>query len=152
MILGYKKKFPWGTETNFKRKILDGKKEHTIREDVHDRWHAGRKIQHAHGVRTKQYDNFLDGYCKSVQPIQIFRSTGASMNYSYTGKFFNRIDKKDKTLYEDQFQVVVNYRVLNFLEIDKLAANDGFDSTNDFFRWFYDGFEGKIIHFTDLKY
>ena len=66
MILCYKKFFPWGEPTNFKAKILSGKKKHTIRRDKNNRWITGRKIQHAHGVRTKNYDHFADGECKSA--------------------------------------------------------------------------------------
>ena len=66
MILCYKKFFPWGEPTNFKAKILSGKKKHTIRRDKNNWWITGRKIQHAHGVRTKNYDHFADGECKSA--------------------------------------------------------------------------------------
>ena len=33
-----------------------------------------------------------------------------------------------------------------------LARNDGFDSIQAFFEWFKEDFEGKIIHWTDLRY
>jgi len=130
-------------------KLLKDRKSIPIRYDVNNRWVAGRIIQHAYGVRTKQYDHFANGECKSTQRIRIFPSVGANINYSYTGMF---TDKFSGIEYESQFQVEVDSRVLNFMEIDKLAANDGFDSTHDFFKWFFNGFEGKIIHFTDLKY
>jgi len=144
MILGYKKKFPWGTETNFKRKILDGTKKHTMREDSHDRWHAGKKIQHAHGVRTKQYDHFADGECKSTQKVSI-QQWDPVTNDNYYVYFKNMAPFK-------RFVVKVDDRVLSIDEICQLSHNDGFDLVHDFFRWFFDGFEGKIIHFTDLKY
>jgi len=33
-----------------------------------------------------------------------------------------------------------------------LARNDGFESVDDFFKWFNADFQGKIIHWTDFKY
>ena len=49
---------------------------HTIRLDPHNRWKAGRSIQMAYGVRTKNYNNFNKGIpeletCVSVQNIEI---------------------------------------------------------------------------------
>ena len=34
----------------------------------------------------------------------------------------------------------------------QLAINDGFESLKHFFEYFNEDFEGKIIHWTDLKY
>ncbi len=129
MILGYKKLFPWGEPTNFKTKILSGKKKHSLRQDKNNRWHAGMKIQHAHGVRTKQYDHFANGECKSTQIIRIIIHDNPKYGSVY-----------------------IDGKTLSPFEIQQLSYNDGFDSVSDFFRWFFDGFEGKIIHFTDLRY
>ena len=63
MILGFKKQFP--------PMILVGTKIHTIREDKHDRWKAGNKIHFATGIRTKNYNQFYSGVCKSVQAITL---------------------------------------------------------------------------------
>lgn len=139
MILGYKKQFPWGTPTDFKRKILEGIKEHTIREDAHDRWHAGRKINHCHGVRTKSFDNFHNNECTGTQRIYIGKTKIKDQNlcYRHNGVSYGIIvDKKRLT----------NYQII------MLAFRDGFDSTHDFFEWFQNGFKGKIIHWTPLKY
>ena len=65
----YKQKFPWGESTFFRRKIEEKVKKHTIRMDVHNRWHAGIKIQHAYGVRTKKYEQFGEGICISTQSL-----------------------------------------------------------------------------------
>jgi len=137
MIIGYKKKFPWGTETNFKRKILEGTKLHTMREDPHDRWHAERKIQHAHGVRTKQYDHFADGECKSTQKVTIKYWKSFVSVYIDNDFFYNSTCRKGG---------IISNRMI------KLIRNDGFESIEDFFRWFKVDWNGKIIHFTDLKY
>lgn len=44
--------------------------------------------------------------------------------------------------------VLVNGRRLSTDEVRKLAINDGFDSTHDFFQWFNQDFKGYIIHWT----
>lgn len=146
MILGYKKLFPWGDPTNFKLKILSGKKKHTIRQDKKNRWISGRKIQHAHGVRTKQYDHFADGECKSTQKIVI-----EEVDYEKDGNYIYKINVRGAEFIK-AFCVKVDDRLLDWKDIVRLAHNDGFETTDDFFRWFIDGFSGKIIHFTDLKY
>ena len=37
-------------------------------------------------------------------------------------------------------------------QMETLAIADGFDSIEDFFKYFTNDFTGKIIHWTDLKY
>lgn len=143
MILGYKKIFPWGGPTNFKPKILSGKKKHSLRQDKNNRWKTGRKIQHAHGVRTKQYDHFADGECKSTQEIEILVSD-KQIKDSYP-IYFN----KNEMIY---FIIKIDTQILTLQKIKILAENDGFDCVYDFFQWFKKGFSGKIIHFTDLKH
>jgi len=124
MILGFKPQFV--------EPINSGVKIHSIREDKTDRWKEGNTIHFATGVRTKDYNNFKTDVCKSTQSIKI--------SY-FIGIFFaNRI-----TVYVDD-------RALNPFEISELATNDGFASTEDFFKWFDKDFEGKIIHWTDFRY
>lgn len=147
MILGYKMYWPWGGFTNFAQKILKGIKKHTMRVDEKDRWRAGMKIHHAHGVRTKRYLMFLEGVCKSTQRIEIESHDGV-LNDDY---YVYRVTIKSVEFIMG-FKVTVDDRIMNRETIDLIAKNDGFDSTKDFFTWFWDGFSGKIIHFTDLKY
>lgn len=146
MILGYKKFFPWGKPTNFKPKILSGKKKHSLRWDKKNRWISGRKIQHAHGVRTKQYDHFANGECKSTQIIEILE-----VDYR-TDKSYTYTEEIRGVVFWKSFIVKIDGNILGITQIAVLAYNDGFDSTDDFFRWFIYGFSGKIIHWTDLKY
>jgi hypothetical protein len=143
MILGFKQKFPWGSPTNFKEKILAGTKIHSIREDPHGRWKPGTKIHMAHGVRTKNYWCFRDTECcKSVQSIHI--------NYYYTG--YPMAPSIELIIDGELFYKLGN----KFVEIDRgmieLAKNDGFDSVEDFFKWFDKDFSGKIIHWTNFRY
>jgi len=139
MILGYKKQFPWGTSTDFKRKILVGVKEHTMREDIHDRWHEGRKINHCHGVRTKIFDNFLNNECTGTQRIYIGKTSTKDLNsfWRYNGY---------------KYGVIIDNKRLAVHEMISLAYKDGFDSIDDFLQWFQNGFKGKIIHWTPLRY
>ncbi len=135
MILSFKKQFPWKAPTNFEQRILSGSKIHTIREDPHGRWKAGRKIHFATGVRTKNYNCFKEGVCTSVQSIHI--------NYFIIGAFIKRLD------------IVIDGRIVlnRDCEItDLLAINDGFNLTENFFKWFDSDFSGKIIHWTDFRY
>lgn len=137
MILGYKKLFPWKEPTDFKRKIQDGIKKHTIRADVKERWHVGMKIQHAHGIRTKYYEQFFEGVCKSVQTIEIQwcgNIANVFIDHLFTGRYFKK------------------QNCCTSSEIRQLAINDGFDSFDDFFKWFDKDFTGKIIHWTDTRY
>lgn len=48
--------------------------------------------------------------------------------------------------------VKIDGRKLTEPEIQQLAWNDGFDNLVDFWMWFADGFKGKIIHWTELRY
>ncbi len=124
MILGFK--------PQFKDPIKTGQKKHTIREDKHDRWKAGKVIHFATGVRTKLYEQFKEGKCKSVQSIRI--------DYDYTQEVTPFVT------------VSVDNRLLDREEIITLAINDGFDTLSEFLEWFNKDFKGKIIHWTDLKY
>ena len=135
MILSYKKQFPWNKPTDFKRKIMDCVKIHTIREDPHGRWQEGKHIHHAHGARTKSYDCFLENDCVSVQSLHI--------NYYDLGSNLQKTE------------VIIDGKLVSGIHdelLKKLAKNDGFDSVNDFFKWFDSDFQGKIIHWTDYKY
>jgi uncharacterized protein YqfB (UPF0267 family) len=121
MILPFKKQFVLP--------ILEGTKIHTIREDKHSRWEAGKTIHFATGVRTKNYNCFKEGVCVSVQTIEI------SSNYFKGNKI-----------------VLIDNRILECSEVLRLAKNDGFNSEADFFDWFNHDFKGKLIHWTNKKY
>lgn len=138
MILSFKQDFPWGAPTGFEDKILAGKKIHTIRADKSDRWQPGLLIHFATGVRTKNYNQFYQDVCYSTQHIEIEpdqpRSANPGIDFGYSPL------------------VVVDSRVLDAGEASRLAQNDGFDRWEDFARWFSDPFEGKLIHWTTIKY
>lgn len=122
MVLAFKKHFVDG--------ILTNTKIHTIREDKHDRWKTGKKIHFATGVRTKHYQQFMQGICKSTQSIEIKRLNG----------------------WIEDTEVKIDGRILSKMEVRDLAWNDGFANINEFCMWFKDGFKGKLIHWTDKRY
>ena len=135
MILGYKTHYPkWmtkkGWQTFFPEKINAGIKTHSIREDKHNRWKVGMSIQHATGVRTKNYNKFKDDKCTGIESVWI--------------------SCHPKKI------VSINGIVLNHDQVYHVAKNDGFDCVEDFFEWFAikekEVFKGKIIHWTDRKY
>jgi hypothetical protein len=130
MRIHFKTKFSWGIPTNFIEKITRQPgywpKLTTIRDDPHNRWKIGMKMDMVTGSRFKSV-LFHSEVCKSVQKLAIIRA--------------------DCTL------VFVDNRKLGPSEVVRLALNDGFDSTDDFFRWFSKTeTDLKIIHWTDLKY
>lgn len=173
MILGYKQYFPFnGEPTYFREKIknekyntrylpffpkdkdgnyqtyieITARKKHSIREDKFNRWKPGMIIQHAYGVRTKNYECFAGGICISIQQLEIkeyHMDTDQYLSHSYI------LEEKGVTKI---FRVYVDGKLLTDSDIYQLALNDGFDCTRDFFRWFNKPFKGKIIHWTNLKY
>jgi hypothetical protein len=136
MILGFK--------PQFKEPILKGTKKHSIRIDKHNRWIPGRQIQFATGVRTKKYNEFKEGWCRSTQSIEIgYKSDGNKIVWIDDYIFYCSVKTCKKCLAsspERRKQMLT------------LAQNDGFINIMHFFFWFNKDFTGKIIHFTDLKY
>jgi len=122
---------------------------HTFREDPHDRWKAGMSIQMVYrGPKYSIADHFNKGIpelekCKSIQKI--------GMKWSIRKealKIF--IDHKLFAVIPCAGNVHVNEPFLSNGVL--LAHNDGFDNTRLFVNWFNKDWQGKIIHFTDLRY
>lgn len=124
MVLGFKPQFV--------SKILDGSKIHTFRADTQLRWKEGRSIQFATGRRTKNYKQFLEGKCKSIQTLFISHDRKAVWLATEKGLFIPGLIGK--------------------LDVELIAKNDGFESVEDFWKWF--NVEGvfRCIHWTDFKY
>jgi hypothetical protein len=117
---------------------LTNPKIHTIREDKNNRWKPGTMIDFFINCRQKNMFRFAPQF--SVVSVQeIF------MTYYHS----------------DVIKISVNERELfGHHERLELALNDGFDTWEDFFNYFYPiiqksedkCFTGKIIHWTDFKY
>lgn len=109
---------------------LKEQKIHTIREDKNNRWKIGNKIHFIINNRTKNRFQFAPVlYVKNIQPIKIYN------------------------VFNDRSAVEIDGKLLTNKQIDQLAANDGFFSTDDFWDFFSGSdFEGKIIHWTNYLY
>lgn len=128
MILTYSRE-------SFVYAIKQGRKIHTIRADPKKRWKVGMKIQHWKGSPRNPRQipfKFADGECKGIQELTIART--------------------------DYNSPLVHISERGFLTWDEtvlLAKNDGL-TIEEFTEWFVPierpFFEGRIIHFTDLKY
>lgn len=128
---------------------------HTFREDPHNRWKAGMKVQMVYrGAGYKIIDHFnkdipeLDKI-KSIQKIKIKYHCSDSMEC-------NPIITIDGKLYGD-FAKFPNLDLKEaaqkgFKELRLLCGNDGFESVSQFKKWFKKDWEGKILHFTDFRY
>lgn len=118
---------------HFVTPILIGTKIHTIREDRPNRWKKGRKIHFATGVRTKNYEQFDEGICNSTESL--------TLSWSKISGLTARVGKV-------------------LIDLEQLAYNDGFNTVEDFERWFipliHNDFGGKmnakIIHWTPFRY
>src|SRR5699024_6288862 len=113
---------------------------HTIRHDGKNRWKTGNKIHMVINNRTKDRFQFAPVLeCKSVQKIEI--------------KYHDKITKHWQYLIHGKnVSIKVNGHPLAYFDLCALCFNDGFPTVESFFNWFDKSFEGKIIHWTDLKY
>lgn len=131
--------------------IVDHKiqpKTHTIRQDTYDRWKAGKLIHPVINNRTANRFQFAPAFpCISTQKIEIkwscyfdkeSRQASVFVDRNYIGSYD---EKKGQTIL-----------ITRHASIETLALNDGFENVKDFFAYFNQDFEGKIIHWTDLKY
>ena len=157
MILGFKTEIK-GKPTYFPEKILACvgidyinkyvPKKHSIR--VGKRWFAGRKLHLSIGVRTKKYLQFN----KNVKGLEVCKSVQDILIQHRGDHIYVTIDNKTESIWCN-FKSIDNDFYSTEVDcpmIYALAKNDGFDSVNDFFRWFNTDFEGQIIHWTDLRY
>lgn len=141
MILGFKKKFPFGSHepTNFEEKILRGIKIHTLREDLKGRWLPKCKIEMATGVRTKHYKQFNAERPDLQQKIST---------------------QEVRLVYKYGVSIWVDNHELRGDAYQKFIINDGFDSYLDFLQFFFPkhlaGIKEeknlRLIHWTDMRY
>lgn len=106
---------------------------HTIRRDEENRWKADMNIHFVVNGRTKDRFQFAPVVkCISVQDIEIIYSVDKSR------PLILKVDD-------------VDYNPFGFTA-EKIARNDGFESVEDFFKYFNKDFKGKLLHWTNLKY
>jgi hypothetical protein len=139
MIAGLDPSVHYPKDYNFVAKDKLSPKLHTIREDKNDRWKAGTKIDFFINCRQPNMFRFAPVLpVVSVQKIEI-------VYYSTRETIIKDLPSKRAVIIDDK-------KRLSDKEIQALAQNDGFDSLDDFFAYFENGFTGKLIHWTDLKY
>ena len=127
-------------------------KKHTIRQDLSNRWKVGMMIDFFINARTKKAFRFAPRVpVISLQTIKISRTDHLSLN-CYPGQMWIQNIFIGGIPFKRAFMVQIDGAIINHSTLKELAINDGFDSVDDFFNWFCDDFEGKIIHWTDLKY
>ena len=168
MNLGYKQKFPDGTPTLFREKLLLGSmkmkdvtinhdthelmngtfqhlylkpKLHSIRSDEKDRWHGGLIVHHLYGNRTSERSNFMTSACIGTQNIMIIETPQIVTDYRGN-------ERKGGWMRS----ILVDGKILKAPKMYELAINDGFNNLEHFFSWFPTNYVGKIIHFTTLTY
>lgn len=122
------------SKPEFERKILEGTKIHTLREDPKNRWRYGLSIQFYLGNPRNGGRCFLDlgNPHITIQPVEITQCSKGGI------------------------VVFVENRALNKSEVAQLALNDGFESMESFRDYFLAGktgsWIGKIISWTGHGY
>lgn len=114
---------------------------HTIRKDNSERWKEGMNIDFFINSRRSNMFRFAPTICVwSTQTIFIeYVPTGKKME-------LRPIVWIDNIFFYHESISIDKKKML------KLAENDGFETIEDFFNYFNEDFEGKIIHWTDFKY
>lgn len=116
--------------------ILDlNPKMHTIRNDKNNRWKKGVMIDFFINCRQPNMFRF-------APRIPVVSTQKVFMTYAFN----------------DVIEISVSGKYIT--DVLQFAKNDGFDTWEDFFNYFYpkiinnpeECFSGKIIHWTDLRY
>lgn len=129
------------TKPKFKDLIKQGVKQHTIREDKHNRWKVGNSIQFWMGnprnVHAKNKPHqFATGVCSRVETIRMYFALPEDWQ-------------------EDVVYIGEDIKLSKPEELNALAVNDGFENWGQMKFWFDNSdrqFIGKIIFWKDLKY
>lgn len=116
----------------FDRTIDHKPKIHTIREDKNNRWKRGVLIDFF--INCRQPNMFRFAPTIAVLSVQDFEITWSRVNNS------------------EGYAIKIDKKYLDANQIYELAHNDGFDTVDDFFEYFNENFQGKIIHWTDKRY
>jgi hypothetical protein len=111
---------------------------HTLRDDINDRWQVGMMIDFFINVRTKKMFRF-------APKLPVVETQHVLMTYHSNDVIQISIDGNE---------------LFGYAERLKFAINDGFDTWEDFFNYFYPKIKAapkeiytpKLIHWTDKKY
>ena len=107
---------------------------HTIRKDEKGRWKKDVMIDFFINARTKNMFRFAPKIpVVSIQNFRLFFFTDAPYCYNVPA-------------------VYIDEKFITGNDLLQLVQNDGFDDVKSFFEYFNEDFEGKILHWTDLRY
>lgn len=128
MILGFKQTIG-KKKSGFPNKIESGVKIHSMRMDPKKRWRVGMKIQLAYYEAKMKYRLIKEVEVVSIQEVVI-------------------------KWYDAQCAPVIEIdgRMLWLSEIIALSLNDGFDSVQDFYKYFNMSGVFRLIHWTEFSY
>lgn len=119
---------------------------HTMREDKNDLWHAGVDIHYVINNRTSNRFQFAPVTpCISTQKVNIVYENREAGNRRVMIAIDGRMEGGASFYPSGQLATVWGIT-------DQLAINDGFESVEDFFKYFNKTCERKLIHWTNLKY
>jgi hypothetical protein len=116
---------------------------HTIREDKTNRWKVGSNIHFVINNRTKNRFQF-------APVVPVVRIQFIKISY-IPGSIFPLILILDEGTLKNVLDPIENHFEY-ITQISDLAQNDGFDSWQEFLKYFNQDYFGKIIHWTDFKY
>ena len=150
MLITFSRKLPDGSPSNFKDKILDGTKIHTIRAtrrgkrqiETGDELHLwDGSPRNTRGNSAKIPGSWV---CSGVEPAYILFDEQEDV-YSV------------RVMVGRVYAGSVNYTQLSWENVKRLAENDGL-TINQFVNWFWEAtnkgtelFQGFIIHWTSLR-
>lgn len=110
---------------------------HSLREDSKNRWKVRDAIDFFINCRKEDMFRFAPKHLvKGIQNVFITRNDFGKSMLFIDGKLF----------YLEDWSLEHKHKMLHF------AQNDGFETTEEFFEYFDTDFNGKIIHWTNLKY
>lgn len=104
------------------RALVSGVKLHTIRQKPIA---VGTMMNHIVYPYCKERRCVLTNFCKSTQTITIEPSSRT---------------------------IIIDGKELSKSDMELLSKNDGFETTDDFWAFFNEPYQGMIIHWTDTKY
>ncbi|WP_281322167.1 hypothetical protein [Flavobacterium aestivum] len=119
-------------------KRITNPKIHTLRDDEKDRWKSGKLIHFF--INNQKSDMF-----QFAPVLPVVSTQEVFMTYAHSDLIEISIDDRQLFSYNERLE---------------FALNDGFDSWEDFFKYFYPKitaskqkfYKGKLIHWTNLKY
>lgn len=137
------REYPWGGVTNFQAKVLAffnvspynesfRPKKHTMYDGVNQRWEEDKWIHFISNLKKINYVCWFKAKCTGTQNIQIHWSEN-NIKYGLPNIF-------------------IDGRRLKEGDIADLILNEGFGSLGDFLSFYNKDFDGKLIHWSDVRY